>query len=198
MDNQYSIKLVWVETKLSVAERNWFDTFGLSSLHCVISSSHRRGRMDLLVSFSKGLMDSSWVPGVHCAGLSPSGLWALGTVWIWADWETLEMKLSRESGSCVLTAHSNLRDPDVLALGHWNVEVCLETELLREKKWAQNSLEKEVLYLEMLPEGILGFVLMSLSVLIKWSAESLDHHLRVCSMVLGRPWEADARLAEPS
>lgn len=157
MDNQYSIKLVWVETKLSVAERNWFDTFGLSSLHCVISSSHRRGRMDLLVSFSKGLMDSSWVPGVHCAGLSPSGLWALGTVWIWADWETLEMKLSRESGSCVLTAHSNLRDPDVLALGHWNVEVCLEIELLREKKMSSKLPRKGGFISGNITRGYFGF-----------------------------------------
>jgi len=46
----------------------------------------------------------------------------------------------------------------------------------------------------MLPEGILVFVLISLSALIKWRSESLDHHLRVCLMALRRPWQ----LVEPS
>lgn len=44
----------------------------------------------------------------------------------------------------------------------------------------------------MLPEGILVFVLISLSALIKWGSESLDHHLRVCLMVLWRPWQPAA------
>lgn len=74
-----------------------------------------------------------------------------------ADWETLGMKLGRESGSCVLTAHSNLRDPDVLALGHWNVEVCLKTEFLREKKKSSKLPRKEGFISGNVTRGYFGF-----------------------------------------
>lgn len=80
------------------------------------------------------------------------------------------------------------RDPDILAHGHRNVAVCLKTELLRGKKLSPTaSPEKEVLYLAILPEGVLGFVLISLSARIKWRSESLDHHPGVCLVAPRRP-----------
>lgn len=44
----------------------------------------------------------------------------------------------------------------------------------------------------MLPEDIFVFVLISLSTLIKQRSESLDHHLRVCLVVLQKPWQPSA------
>lgn len=67
------------------------------------------------------------------------------------------MKLGRESGSCVLTAHSNLRDPDVLALSHWNVEVCLKTELIRKKKKSSKLPRKPGFISGNVTRGYFGF-----------------------------------------
>jgi len=121
----------------SVNKRSWFSPSGLSwlSSYTVVSPAN----LDVADW-------SSWSPSLgggfvqaECLGsaaLSCSqlacGLWGqhgleqVRRLWGW--------NLAEKQGAVSLQHFANPRDPDVLAHSHWNIEVCLETELLREKR----------------------------------------------------------------